>query len=94
MSFMFLVHVYIACRYNICVALKQIESLFVVIPGHCINLEPSCLSVNMVRNQFGIHQELPGEDDENYEDTKEVIEDMIEYMQKIWEPKKDNNRIK
>lgn len=45
------------------------------------------------RNQFGLHQELPPEDDEHYAATKTVIESSIEYMNEIWIQNSTNNRI-
>lgn len=40
-----------------------------------------------------MHQVLPDEDDESYTQTKEVIDESIEYMKKIWVQQPDNNRI-
>ena len=44
-------------------------------------------------NQFGLHQDLPPEDDEYYAQTKAIIEKSIDYMTNIWIPSPDNNRI-
>ena len=45
------------------------------------------------RNQFGVHQTLPSEDDEHYESTRQVISNSIEYMKSIWTLSPANNRI-
>ena len=45
------------------------------------------------RSQFGVPQEVPGESDELHEQTLEVINGMVEYMRKIWEPTTENNFI-
>lgn len=44
-------------------------------------------------NQFGVHQNLPDEDDEHYAETKAVINASIEYMKQIWSGNEDNNRV-
>lgn len=40
-----------------------------------------------------MHQTLPDEDDEHYEATKQVINNSIEYMKKVWTLSPSNNRV-
>lgn len=50
-------------------------------------------NIRDIRNQFGVHQVLPDDDDEYYDKTLDVIEATIQYMHEIWEPTPENNRI-
>lgn len=58
-----------------------------------VECERSCMGCFEDTNQFGVHQELPDDDNEDYEATKEIIQNTIEYMKRIWISSPENNRI-
>ncbi|KAL7538279.1 hypothetical protein ACHAXR_008444 [Thalassiosira sp. AJA248-18] len=58
-----------------------------------VECERSCVMCFEDTNQFGVHQDIPPEDDEYHAQTKAVINSSIEYMRTIWTPNPDNNRI-
>ena len=77
-----------------------------VLQKYSKNTQPSCLLTKhdliRPRNQFGLHQEVPDEDDEHHESTKQNVMESIEYMKRLWGwdeagewhgPTKENNRI-
>mmetsp|Transcript_15187 Transcript_15187/g.32955 ORF Transcript_15187/g.32955 Transcript_15187/m.32955 type:complete len:526 (-) Transcript_15187:286-1863(-) len=58
-----------------------------------VQCERSCMICYEDTNQFGVHQEVTNEGDENYAETTEVIKKSIDYMKKLWSPNPENNRI-
>jgi len=68
-------------------------TLIVLVYNCLINSLFKWHGITDIRNQFGVHQELPHENDEQYIQTKQAIDKSIEYMKKLWVQTPDNNRI-